>query len=110
MKKFNHVLIAQEINKLFNLTSYEKGNFIFFFKKDEEDLKVEIGFIEKIPATKKHFYTIYTSFFDLENPNIGSIIVKEINTLYKEQKKNFTKQVNVVLSNANDVPQEFLFN
>lgn len=105
MKAFNHLEIARSLNTEFGLTSYFQGNFIHFKKND-----CEIGYIEKIPATKKTFFTIYSSFFDFENLPINEQITKKIQKLYIEQKSLFKKQKNIVLANSNGVKQEFLFN
>ena len=57
-----------------------------------------------------YFFTIYSSFFNFDNPELNKVIVKEIQNLYIEQKKQFSKPTNIVLANANGIPQEFLFN
>ena len=105
MKSFKHIEIVKAINEKFNLTSYSQGNFIYFKKNN-----CEIGFIEKIPQNKNYFFTIYSSFFNFDNPELNKVIVKEIQNLYIEQKKQFSKPTNIVLANANGIPQEFLFN
>jgi hypothetical protein len=102
MKSFNHIAIAQNLNLNFGLTSYSQGNFIHF-RKDS----CEIGFIERIPKSK-HFYTIYSSFFDFENLASNEQITKKIQELYTEQKKLFTKEIDVCLANANNVFQIFI--
>lgn len=97
MKKFNHILIFNTINKEFGLTSYSKGKFTFFVKNG-----CEIGFIEQISKTSIYLKTIYSSFFCFEDVDLNQKICERIKQLYKEQSEKITVPQNTMLSFANE--------
>jgi len=97
MKRFNHILIANTIDKEFNLTSYSKEKFIFFVKDN-----CEIGFIEQIAKTSMYLKTIYSSFFYFDDMDLNLKIANRIKELYKEQMEKITIPQNVMLVFANE--------
>lgn len=78
----NHIQVVHTINDKFNLTSYQSGKFTHF-KKDD----IEIGYIERIPATKKYFNTILVNFFCFEDQKLNDDVIKTVESLYKKQKE-----------------------
>jgi hypothetical protein len=97
MKRFNHILIANTIDKEFGLTSYSKGKFIFFVKDG-----CEIGFIEQIAKTSTYLKTIYSSFFYFEDQSLNIKLANRIKELYKEQSEKITVPQNTMLAFANE--------
>ena len=89
MKTFKHKIINEKVCDKFDLKTYKRGNFTFFYR--EENLsKVEVGYIEKI-SNPNYLYTFLISFFDFENEKKNDKIVNFVKDLYIEQKKEIDK-------------------
>lgn len=80
MKRLNHTLVRDTINKSFNLTSYKQGKFTHFKKGN-----IEVGYIEQIGATKNYLQTVLVNFFYFDNKELNDKIVNRVEELYKEQ-------------------------
>lgn len=89
MKRFKHKEINESVCDKFNLKTYKKGNFTFFYR-DEGNSKVEVGYIEKI-SSPKYLYTFLISFFNFEENEQNDEIVNFVRDLYTEQKKEIDK-------------------
>lgn len=90
MKTFNHKQIHKNICEKFNLKTWQKGKFDYFYNEDGNGCKAEIGFIEKISGGN-YLYTFLISFFDFETPSRNDEIVNFIQNQYQDQKTEIDK-------------------